>query len=71
MLFIDVMSIPFATEACREGTPNTGIKMVEAIMTIVKAITITDCFPFFFMYQVATATPNKPPMVETKAMKRL
>lgn len=61
------MLIPLATDAYKFGTPKAGTAAVDTNIIITKETTIIDYFLNLLIYQMAKATPDSPPITETKA----
>ena len=60
-----------ATAALRFGTPKAGTAAVDTNIIIVNATTIIDYLLNLLIYQLAAATPDRPPITETKAIHAL
>ena len=62
------MLYPLATDAYKFGIPKAGTAAVDTNMIIVNATTIIDYLLNLLIYQLAPATPDRPPITETKAI---
>lgn len=58
---------PLATDAYKFGIPKAGTAAVDTNMIITKERTMIDYLLNLLIYQMAKATPESPPIIETKA----
>jgi len=65
------MLYPLATDAYKFGIPKAGTAAVDTYMIITREMTIIDYFLNLLIYQMAKATPDSPPITETKATNAL